>query len=62
VALIADKTGQGEERARAALVRHNPQNRLVTPAEIGDTVAFLCRDSAASVTGQSLVIAGGEVM
>jgi NAD(P)-dependent dehydrogenase (short-subunit alcohol dehydrogenase family) len=58
---IAQQTGRGETDARAALARFNPQGRLVTPEEVADAVAFLCRDSASAVTGQSLVVAGGEV-
>ena len=49
-------------QGRAALARLNPQNRLVTPEEVAEAVAFLCRPDALGVTGQSLIIAGGEVM
>ncbi len=59
---IVAKTGQTAEAAIAALARSNPQNRLVQPEEVAASVAFLCRDDAASLTGQSLVVAGGEVM
>lgn len=62
VALIADKTGQAPDDARAALARTNPQNRLTTPAEVAEAVVFLCGDAASGFTGQSLVVAGGEVM
>ena len=30
--------------------------------EVADAVAFLCRREAAAMTGQSLIVAGGEVM
>lgn len=59
---IVAKTGQTAEAAIAALARSNPQNRLVQPEEVAASVAYLCRDDAASLTGQSLVVAGGEVM
>lgn len=62
VGVIAQKTGQSETEARAALARVNPQNRLTTPAEVAEAVWFLCRESSAGLTGQSLVVAGGEVM
>jgi NAD(P)-dependent dehydrogenase (short-subunit alcohol dehydrogenase family) len=58
---IVQQTGRTEADARAALARHNPQNRLVTPEEVAEAVAFLCRDTAGSMTGQSIVVAGGEV-
>lgn len=60
-ATIAQQTGRSEADAQAAVVAYNPQGRLVRPEEIAETVAFLCRDSAASMTGQSIIVAGGEV-
>ena len=62
VANIMGKTGRSEEQARQALAQHNPQKRLVQPQEVADAVAWLCSPAAASVTGQSLSISGGEVM
>ena len=62
VETIVAKTGQTPEAATAALARSNPQGRLVQPEEVAAAVAYLCRDDAASLTGQSIVVAGGEVM
>ena len=62
VETIMAKTGQTAEAATAALARGNPQGRLVQPEEVAAAVAYLCRDDAASLTGQSIVVAGGEVM
>jgi NAD(P)-dependent dehydrogenase (short-subunit alcohol dehydrogenase family) len=59
---IMQKTGRTREEALAGLVSRNPQGRLIQPAEVADAVVWLCGDSAASVTGQSIVIAGGELM
>lgn len=61
IANIMKKTGRSREEAIASLVAHNPQGRLIQPAEVADAVAWLCGDNAASVTGQSIVIAGGEI-
>ena len=58
---IADQTGRSEHEATAALARYNPQGRLVQPEEVAEAVAFLCRDAAAAITGQSIVVAGGEI-
>jgi NAD(P)-dependent dehydrogenase (short-subunit alcohol dehydrogenase family) len=58
---IALQTGRTEADTKAALARYNPQGRLVTPQEVADAVAFLCRDAASAMTGQSIVVAGGEV-
>lgn len=59
---IVAKTGMSAEDARNEITRTNPQGRLVTPAEVASAVAWLCLPESASVTGQSIVIAGGEVM
>jgi len=62
VANIQAKTGRDEATARAALTAHNPQGRLITPEEVAQTVLWLCSSGASSITGQSIAIAGGEVM
>jgi len=62
VANITRKTGKSDAEARAALVRHNPQGRMVQPDEVANAVRWLCLPGAESVTGQAIVIAGGEVM
>jgi NAD(P)-dependent dehydrogenase (short-subunit alcohol dehydrogenase family) len=46
----------------AELVAHNPQGRLIHPAEVAETVGWLCLPSSASITGQSILVAGGELM
>lgn len=61
IANIMSKTGRSESEALAALVATNPQQRLITPREVADTVMWLCRPGSESVTGQSIVLAGGEV-
>jgi NAD(P)-dependent dehydrogenase (short-subunit alcohol dehydrogenase family) len=62
IANICAKTGRSESEALAELVSHNPQARLVTPQEVADTVLWLCLPGSQSVTGQSIAVAGGEVM
>jgi NAD(P)-dependent dehydrogenase (short-subunit alcohol dehydrogenase family) len=58
---IVAKTGRSREDALAELVKHNPQKRLVDASEVADAVLWLCGDGARSVTGQAIVVAGGEV-
>jgi len=58
---IAQQTGRSEADAKLALTRYNPQGRLVAPDEVAEAVAFLCRDAASAMTGQSIVVAGGEL-
>ena len=62
MAQIRAKTGRTAEQARAELVAVNPQGRLIQPEEVAQVVVWLCRPAAASVTGQAIAIAGGEVM
>ena len=58
---IVKKTGRSHEQAVAELSRHNPQGRLVTPAEVADTVLWLCGEGAGAITGQAIAVAGGEL-
>jgi NAD(P)-dependent dehydrogenase (short-subunit alcohol dehydrogenase family) len=59
---IVAKTGRTAEQALKELTVHNPQGRLVRPEEVAEAVGWLCLPSSASITGQSIVVAGGELM
>jgi len=61
ISTIRAKTGRSEEEALAALTAANPQRRLIAPAEVSNAALWLCRAGTESVTGQSIVLAGGEV-
>lgn len=54
--------GKTTDEARAMLTRINPLGRLIEPAEVAATIAWLCSPDAAAITGQSIAVAGGEVM
>ena len=58
---IMAKTGRTRDEALGELVKHNPQGRLIDPSEIADAVLWLCGEGARSVTGQAIVVAGGEI-
>jgi NAD(P)-dependent dehydrogenase (short-subunit alcohol dehydrogenase family) len=62
IANIVTKTGRSQDEALAELVSHNPQGRLIRPEEVAAAVIYLCQPGSASITGQSMVIAGGELM
>jgi len=59
---IVARTGRSEAEAHAALTRFNPQHRLIRPEEVAHTVAWLCLPGSESITGQTIAVAGGEVM
>jgi len=59
---IVAKTGASEDEARAQLAVHNPQGRLIDPQEVASAVAWLALPASRSITGQSVAVAGGEVM
>lgn len=58
---ITRKTSRSEAEARSILVRHNPQQRFVTPDEVADAVLWLCSPGSSAITGQSLSVSGGEI-
>lgn len=62
VAGLRAALGKSEAEARGMLTAAIPQGRLMTPEEIGETVAWLCGPAAAGITGQAIAVAGGEVM
>ncbi|MBB2925676.1 NAD(P)-dependent dehydrogenase (short-subunit alcohol dehydrogenase family) [Paraburkholderia silvatlantica] len=58
---ITRKTSRSEAEARSLLVRHNPQQRFVTPEEVANAVLWLCAPGSSAITGQSISVSGGEV-
>ena len=61
ISTISATTGRSEEEAVAELTRFNPQGRLITPDEVASAVLWLCLPEGASINGQSIAVAGGEV-
>lgn len=62
VANIVGKTGATEDEARDQLLESNPQGRFVSPVEVAEAAAWLVSSNADAITGQAIVVAGGEVM
>lgn len=58
---IVSTTGRTVEEARAALAENNPQGRFIQPGEIATTTLWLCGQNSASLNGQAIAVAGGEV-
>ena len=59
---ITKKTGRSADEARAEIVKAYPQGRLVTPQEVANAVIWLCLPGSAAITGQSIAVAGGEIL
>ena len=59
---LTARTGRSEDEVLAELVKHNPQKRLIDPDEVAAAVVWLCIDESRSINGQSIAIAGGEIM
>jgi NAD(P)-dependent dehydrogenase (short-subunit alcohol dehydrogenase family) len=59
---VTEKTGKPADEVLAQFVRDNPQKRLIRPEEVAATALWLCDPLSGSVNGQSIAVAGGEVM
>jgi NAD(P)-dependent dehydrogenase (short-subunit alcohol dehydrogenase family) len=57
---IVARTGRSASEARSVLAARNPIGRLIKPEEVAALVAWLCRPEASGVSGQAIVVAGGE--
>lgn len=62
VVAVQGDTGRDIETARADLAAFNPQERLIDPKEVANVVLWLCSPASRSITGQSISVAGGEVV
>ena len=58
---ITARTGRSAEEAKSAMLAGNPLKRFIKPDEVAAAVRWLCDDGAASVTGQTVIIDGGEL-
>lgn len=61
LANISSKTGMSETEAREHLTTTNPQGRLIQPSDVSATALWLASPAAQAITGQAVVIAGGEL-
>ena len=60
--LAAREKGLSEEEAFAAAGKMAPLGQVLVPEEVAGLVAWLAMEDARNVTGQSIVIDGGQVM
>lgn len=61
LAFIVKKTGKTEEQARARMTARNPQQRMVQPSEVAQSVVWLCSEGSQAINGQAIAIDGGEL-
>lgn len=57
---LQGKDGLGRDDAKAKLAAENPLGRLIQPEEVARAVLFLAGPGASGVSGQSLLVNGGE--
>ena len=58
--IVDDRSQHGGARRRRSS-EGNPLGRFVRPDEVANVVVWLCRPESDAVTGQAIVIDGGEV-
>ena len=59
---IVSATGRTRDNAAQALLARAPLGRFVRPDEVAAAVAWLCGADARAVTGQAIVVDGGETL
>jgi NAD(P)-dependent dehydrogenase (short-subunit alcohol dehydrogenase family) len=61
LARISQRTGRTRDEALAALLSRSGQPRLVTTAEVAETVLSLCTERAGALNGQAILLDAGAL-
>lgn len=57
---VMERRNMTEAEARDRIESINPQHRLIPPEEVAEAVAFVCAGKVPSLSGNPLVLSGGE--
>ena len=57
---VMKRHGLSEEAAEQRVVRANPQRRIIPAEEVAEMVAFVCSGKVPSLSGNPLLLSGGE--
>ncbi len=57
---LLDRMVGGSEDMKRTLAQAVPMGRLATPEDVAQAVMWLCSDEASYITGQGMVLAGGD--
>lgn len=57
---VRERQGISEEDARAKVAAANPQKRIIPAEEVAEAVAFVCLGKVPSLSGNPLILSGGE--
>lgn len=58
---LMDAKHVSRDEARAMVTRVIPRGTLTSPREVASTVLWLCSPDASGITGQAIVVSGGEI-
>jgi NAD(P)-dependent dehydrogenase (short-subunit alcohol dehydrogenase family) len=58
---LMDAKKVSHDEARAMVTRVIPRGTLTSPKEVASTVLWLCGADATGITGQAIVVSGGEI-
>jgi NAD(P)-dependent dehydrogenase (short-subunit alcohol dehydrogenase family) len=58
---LMDAKKVSHDEARAMVTRVIPRGTLTSPKEVASTVVWLCSPDATGITGQAIVVSGGEI-
>jgi NAD(P)-dependent dehydrogenase (short-subunit alcohol dehydrogenase family) len=59
--IVTDRVGALSDEQRAPIIQAVPMRRIGSPEEVSATVAWLCSDEAAFITGAVIPVDGGQL-